>query len=106
MPALKLLKLPPPVTESWEWQMSGACRDVDGSLFFHPDNERGEPRENRLSAAKRVCGRCPVREQCLQYALESGERHGIWGGLSEDERSLLRRTRARRSIRDGGKPGM
>jgi len=98
VPALKLLKLPPPVAESWEWQIHAACRDVDGSLFFHPDNERGEARENRLAAAKRVCRQCPVREQCLQYAVESGERHGIWGGLAEDERVQMRRTRRSRPV--------
>jgi WhiB family transcriptional regulator, redox-sensing transcriptional regulator len=91
VPALKLLKLPPPVAESWDWQMHAECRDVDGSLFFHPDNERGAARENRLVAAKTVCGQCAVREECLEYALESGERHGIWGGLSEDERTRVRR---------------
>ncbi len=98
MPALKLLKLPPPVAESWEWQMHAGCRDVDGSLFFHPDNERGEARENRLAAAKRVCGQCVVRTQCLEYALDSGERHGIWGGLSEDERTRMRRAERRRPL--------
>lgn len=93
MPALKLLKLPPPVSESWDWQMEGACRDVDGALFFHPDNERGEARERRVAEAKRVCGGCAVRQMCLSHALEVGERHGVWGGLTEEERRNLRRRR-------------
>lgn len=96
MPALKLLKLPPPVTEEWEWQMNASCRDIDGSLFFHPDNERGEAREGRVAAAKRICEGCPVRRECLRYALESGERYGIWGGTTEEER---RAARARRRVR-------
>lgn len=96
MPALKLLKLPPPLTEEWEWQSDGLCRDADGSLFFHPDNERGEARESRVVAAKQICAACPVRRQCLRYALESGERYGIWGGMTEEER---RAARARRRVR-------
>ncbi|MGX6509368.1 WhiB family transcriptional regulator [Rhodococcus sp. SJ-2] len=93
MPALKLLKLPPPVAESWDWQMDAACRDVDGAIFFHPDNERGEPREERIEAAKRICHSCPVSMQCLRYALESGERYGVWGGMTEEERKAARRRR-------------
>ncbi|UZG60469.1 WhiB family transcriptional regulator [Rhodococcus opacus] len=50
-------------------------------MFFHPDNERGEPRASRVRAAKRICLRCPVRARCLNYALEAYERHGIWGRL-------------------------
>ena len=94
MPAPKLLKLPPPVSESWSWQMDSACRDVDGAVFFHPDNERGEARESRMAEAKRICGGCEVRAQCLDYALESGERYGIWGGMTEDERRAARRRRS------------
>ncbi|UYP21111.1 WhiB family transcriptional regulator [Rhodococcus sp. Z13] len=90
---MKLLYLPPPVTEQWDWQLDAACRDADASLFFHPDNERGAAREERTASAKKVCARCPVREKCLQYAVESGERHGVWGGLTEEERTPLRRVR-------------
>lgn len=96
MPAPKLLELPPPVAASWQWQMDAACRDVDGALFFHPDNERGEARENRMAAAKNVCRHCPVRARCLQYALESGERYGVWGGLTEEERAGIRMSRRAR----------
>ena len=57
--------------------------------LFHPDNERGDARENRMASAKKVCARCPVRQKCLQYAFDSGERYGIWGGLNEVERRPL-----------------
>ncbi len=73
--------------------MDAACRDVDGAIFFHPDNERGEPREERVAAAKRICQVCPVRAQCSSYALESGERYGVWGGMTEEERKATRRRR-------------
>ncbi|MGW4338592.1 WhiB family transcriptional regulator [Rhodococcus koreensis] len=85
--------LPPPSAESWDWQLSAACRDADPAVFFHPDNERGEPRASRIQAAKRICLRCPVRARCLNYALEAYERHGIWGGYTEDERRALQRRR-------------
>jgi WhiB family redox-sensing transcriptional regulator len=41
--------------------------------------------------AKRICGECPVRAECLEYALEEDERFGIWGGMSERERRKLKR---------------
>lgn len=91
MPA-KLLKLPPPIVESWEWQRHAACRSVDTSLFYYLDNERGDPRDWRLRHAKRVCRKCPVKEACLRHALEANETHGVWGGLSEEERRQLRRS--------------
>jgi WhiB family redox-sensing transcriptional regulator len=66
------------------WQDRGLCAQTDPEAFF-PD--KGE--STRL--AKLVCARCPVRPECLEYALESGERFGVWGGLSERERRQLRR---------------
>ncbi|MFE7420349.1 WhiB family transcriptional regulator [Rhodococcus sp. NPDC057529] len=93
MPAL-MLKLPTPVAESWDWQLTAACRDADPTVFFHPDNERGEPRKSRIREAKRICRRCPVRARCLKYALEARERHGTWGGYTEDERRTLQRQSA------------
>jgi WhiB family transcriptional regulator, redox-sensing transcriptional regulator len=68
-----------------EWQRRAACHGVDPDLFF---TERG----GSTKEAKEVCHGCAVREQCLDYALtDTGERFGIWGGLSERERRLLRR---------------
>jgi WhiB family redox-sensing transcriptional regulator len=46
-----------------------------------------------------VCRRCDVREPCLAWALESGQDHGVWGGLSEDERRALKRRNARARVR-------
>lgn len=95
MPAPKLLTLPPAITESWDWQLQAACRDADAATFFHPENERGEARTDRVRAAKRICQSCPVLTQCLRHALEAGERHGIWGGMSEEERRILLRRASR-----------
>lgn len=69
------------------WQDQGNCLGVDPDLFFP---ERGASTRE----AKEVCRGCVVRKDCLEYALVGGEKFGIWGGLSERERKLLRRRRA------------
>ena len=50
-----------------------------------------------MAVAKALCVRCPVREICLEYALEVRETHGIWGGLNEMERRAVLRDRARQA---------
>ncbi len=78
------------------WQDRAACRGTDGLLFFGPDHEARSARKTREAKAKAVCKVCPVRVQCLDYALRNSIRHGIWGGLDEEERARERRRRARR----------
>ena len=82
-------RLPAAVTNSWDWQMSGACRNLDSGMFFHPENERGLARAARESQAKQICAACPVLQQCRRHALTVREPYGIWGGLSESERVAL-----------------
>ncbi len=82
-------RLPGAFDHYWSWQLAAACRDVDTSLFFHPFGERGQAHDDREAEAKRICGGCPVRDQCLSHALEVREPYGVWGGLSESERALL-----------------
>lgn len=84
-------RLPVPVTETWDWQMRSACRDIDTEVFFHPDRERGAARAHREAEAKKVCRACPVVQQCREHALAVREPYGVWGGLSETERSALAR---------------
>jgi len=79
-------RLPKPLADTWEWQLQGACRGVNGDLFFHPEGERGPRRSGREAAAKGVCAGCPVVAQCRDHALASREPYGVWGGLSESER--------------------
>jgi WhiB family redox-sensing transcriptional regulator len=69
------------------WQDGANCLGVDPDLFFP---ERGASTRE----AKEVCRGCIVREQCLEFALQNGEKFGIWGGLSERERRRIRRQRA------------
>ena len=62
-------RLPLPVTEIWDWQLRGACRGVDGRVFFAPDRERGQARNAREERAKQVCRTCPVIQECRRHAL-------------------------------------
>jgi WhiB family redox-sensing transcriptional regulator len=75
------------------WWVDAACRGTDASYFFAPSYfERRAEKLAREAVAKAICGRCPVRENCLEYALQTHDPHGVWGGLNEMERrSVLRR---------------
>ena len=73
----------------WSWRLRAACRYVDSTVFFPPDGERPPQRDARETRAKAICGRCPVIGQCATYAIQYGERYGVWGGLSEQERAAL-----------------
>ncbi len=81
--------LPGPLIEKWGWQARGACRQVDTTMFFHPESERGSQAAARIAAAKAICARCPVRPECAAHALASREPYGVWGGLSEVEREQM-----------------
>lgn len=83
-----------PLLASWDWQTKGACRDAeDREAFFHPPGERGRAREERVARAKTICRRCPVKEQCLEFALAVEEQYGTLGGMDERERRTLIRRR-------------
>ena len=59
-------------------------------MFFPPAHfERKDEKLEREGRAKQICGTCPVRQPCLEYALKIREPHGIWGGLNEAERRQL-----------------
>ncbi len=87
-------RLPAPRATDWEWQVRGACRGLDSSTFFHPENERGPSRARRERLAKEVCARCPVTAECLQWAVRTREPYGVWGGKSTEERSRLIQSQA------------
>jgi WhiB family redox-sensing transcriptional regulator len=70
-----------------DWRERALCSQTDPEAFF--PEKGGGTRE-----AKRICSRCPVVIDCLQYALGRDERFGIWGGLSERERRALKRSGA------------
>lgn len=66
-----------------KWMERGACRDMDPETFFP---SRGEVVDITIA----ICRRCPVREQCLAYAIDNRIHHGIWGGRSERERRRMK----------------
>lgn len=72
-----------------EWRELSACRDSDPSLFF-PTGSTG-PAIDQIDTAVAICGACLVQEECLQYALETNQEAGVWGGFAEDDRRRLRK---------------
>jgi len=80
-----------------DWRHHALCREHDPELFF-PIGTTG-PAAVQVDDAKTVCGRCPVVESCLSWALETGQDAGVWGGLSEDERRALKRRGVRARVR-------
>lgn len=71
------------------WSRHAVCAETDPDVFY-PEN--GEP----VTRAKRVCAGCPVSAQCLEWALATNERFGVWGGASERERRRM--TRGRKAV--------
>jgi WhiB family transcriptional regulator, redox-sensing transcriptional regulator len=84
-------RLPVVVNEMWEWQLRAACREMDSAVFFHPENERGPAKNERIRRAKSVCGHCPVLDSCRRHALSVREPYGVWGGLTVAERAVILR---------------
>lgn len=64
-----------------EWRLDAACRDTDPETFY-PEGLSSYP-------AKRICERCDVKAECLDYSVRNRERFGVWGGLGEQERRPL-----------------
>lgn len=76
------LALPPAIVTE-----RGSCSRTDPEAFY-PEGKGASTAD-----AKRVCNRCPVIAECLQWALDTDEVHGVWGGLSQRQRTKLRRER-------------
>ena len=79
---------------SLAWMERAACLAAEPDLFF-PVSAVG-PAVAQVVAAKAVCQGCPVRAECLNYAVQTAQQHGIWGGVTEEERRLARRGQAAR----------
>ncbi|MFH1104600.1 MAG: WhiB family transcriptional regulator [Actinomycetota bacterium] len=90
---MKAMRTPPPPTdllvldlEERPWAAFASCRSADPELFF-------SPRDDATDEAIRICRGCPVVAECLEWALESRVRYGIWGATTERERRrMLRRS--------------
>ncbi|MGB6577696.1 MAG: WhiB family transcriptional regulator [Streptosporangiaceae bacterium] len=70
------------------WRSLAACQFADPDLFF-PISSSG-PSGAQVAQAKAICAGCTVRHECLAFALRTHQVHGVWGGLSEEERYRLR----------------
>jgi WhiB family redox-sensing transcriptional regulator len=84
-----LLAVAAPGDPGADWRAQAACARTDPEVFFHSDNERGEPRQKRDALAKAVCAGCPVIQECREQALAVREPYGVWGGLTEEEREAI-----------------
>ena len=78
----------------YSWRNQAICRDTDPDLFF-PIGTTGQALV-QIDRAKEVCEVCPVKNECLEYALETNQDSGIWGGLDEEQRRNIRRQAAAR----------
>lgn len=68
------------------WYEEAACASYPAELFFPPSDA-----PSAANAAKAICEGCPVREECLSFALETAQAEGVWGGMNAGERRRLRR---------------
>jgi WhiB family redox-sensing transcriptional regulator len=73
------------MTELSDWRNGAACAEIDGDLWFP---EKGEA--YKASNAVKVCNSCPVKKQCLAYAVNNGIRDGIFGGKSAEQRARMK----------------
>jgi WhiB family redox-sensing transcriptional regulator len=81
-------------THDWDaerWRTKSLCRDSNIEVFF-PVGTTG-PAVELIAMAKEICRACPVNAQCLEFALETGQEAGVWGGFTEDERRAMRKSR-------------
>ena len=80
-----------------DWREAGACLTADPDLFFPIAVGDGDTAGQQVSRALRICADCPVRQQCLEFAMRTREPAGIWGGTTPEERVRVLRARTRRS---------
>lgn len=81
---LKLNIFDAPIMNERPWAVFAACKDEEGMTFFP------QTRDEEVQALT-ICEICPVSEDCLDHALETNERFGVWGGTTEKERRRLSR---------------
>jgi hypothetical protein len=85
------------------WIKQAACAGTDTSVFFTVSGASTEP-------AKAICADCPVRTECLEYALQNDSLVGVWGGLSRRQRVSINRQRRKADaafgkLKRGPRPG-
>lgn len=75
----------------YDWRDDALCRDTDPALFF-PVGTTGNALV-QIDHAKNTCAQCAAAKDCLDFALDTNQDSGIWGGLTEEERRVIRRKR-------------
>jgi WhiB family redox-sensing transcriptional regulator len=85
----------PQISAPTDWFDDAACRSADTDVFF-PSSDA------QATEAKRICATCPVREECLEYALTTRPADGVWGGLTPIERHRLIRRRQKAARKQRG----
>ena len=88
--------------DTFAWLDLALCGGLPPDLFIGRDGEQQHEKPAREAAAKAVCANCPVRRECLDYAIRRDIRFGVFGGTGEDERQAMRENRSRR-IRAAGR---
>jgi WhiB family transcriptional regulator, redox-sensing transcriptional regulator len=83
-PEVDIDVLPPNPSPPDVWQDRSACYGIDPNVFFPISEEEAGP-------ALTFCSACTIRDECLAWALKNGERYGVWGGLTEQQRRRLAR---------------
>jgi hypothetical protein len=91
---------PPAVTAAIVglWAGHVLCAETDSEIFF-------PAHDDPATEARQICARCPVREDCLNFAIANNERYGIWGGLDPGERDSLRRKQRQQKQRTANRWG-
>lgn len=85
--------------EDWQWRKKAACVDVDPGVFFPKvSHNQAVYHHNEIPVvlvreAQQHCRGCPVREECLDYALRHRIDDGIWAGTTPKERRKLLKER-------------
>ena len=72
-----------------DWRDLAECRTP--GIDFYPHAAPGNSNRDVWANAREVCSACQVRTDCLTYALDNVEVHGMWGGMTPDEREMVRR---------------
>lgn len=80
-------------TFDWDatWRKRAACLDLDPELFFPVS--WAKTHETTMAEGKAICAVCPVRRQCLDFAIDTHQEYGLWGGMDAQERRRERRRR-------------
>jgi WhiB family redox-sensing transcriptional regulator len=86
------------------WLPDARCIGTDPELFFPVGTS--EAAMTKVATAKRICDACDVRPECLEWSLATFQDAGVWGGLDEEERRVIRRARRRTLVAEAERAGL